>query len=345
MTKHLYIDFSHMCHRMIWSVREEVKQIELENKGKDEEDQVDKWGILRHVVLSNVFDFIDHFKPDEVIIACDTGSSWRKDIFEPYKGNRKAKRDEDDFDWKGFYELMHSLAEDISNHFPIIVLGIPRIEADDIISYLTTVNHHDNEIVLLTSDQDFFQLMRYDNVMMYDPIKKKTYNMSRGEALHELEKKILIGDKSDNIPNCRPRLGPKTAEKILLNEQLDELLENKEFKKRYDENTALIDLTKCPQEYLTQIKEVLRDYEVVGSIKAIFNYFLDHGLRDLSGRCEHIGKSLKPLIAYHESLGLPTKPEIECYARSANFAEASTSSSDKNEDDFKNTKFGKLFDY
>lgn len=52
----------------------------------------------------------------------------------------------------------------------VTVLRNPTAEADDMIAIFIEAHPDDNH-VLISSDSDFFQLLRYPNVMLYDPVK------------------------------------------------------------------------------------------------------------------------------------------------------------------------------
>lgn len=51
------------------------------------------------------------------------------------------------------------------------------MEADDIIAGLVNVYDDDTTNIIVSSDKDFMQLIR-DNVILFDPVSKKTRNLS-----------------------------------------------------------------------------------------------------------------------------------------------------------------------
>jgi DNA polymerase-1 len=94
-------------------------------------------------------------------------------------------------------------------------------EADDIVAILARqAARQDSDVVIVSSDKDFFQLLD-DRIMMLRPP-----DMSRLMDAAGVEKKIgvwptqvvewlsLVGDSSDNIPGV-PGVGAKTAAKLL----------------------------------------------------------------------------------------------------------------------------------
>ena len=268
---------------------------------------VDPFGILRHQVLTDIFDNIQKYQPDHVVIACDHKKTWRKKFYEAYKGQRKDKRDQDAFDFEAFYAFMNQFIVELQTVMPFMTLQVPNLEGDDIIAQLVKRNHQDNEIIFVTADHDYYQLMQYDNVKMYDPLKKELIEKTRAEALNDLEVKILMGDKSDNIPGCAPRLGEKTAIKLLLGDPitkksgktLSDLMEEEEFKKNYTRNSRLINLNNCPVELVDRLMKAVDEYEFVG-LKNVFEYFMNNRLKELMGKSSMIGKDLKRLVEYNK---------------------------------------------
>lgn len=100
----------------------------------------------------------------------------------------------------------------------------------------------------------------------------------------DLQIKILVGDKSDNIPQVKPKMGPKTAEKAL--KDLDSLWEGEngaEYKDKYILNKQLIDLDLIPTEIQNKIKELYFENES-GSFsgRKVYDFFskrMPNGLR------------------------------------------------------------------
>jgi len=156
-------------------------------------------------------------KPDEIIIAWDGagGSQKRKEVNPNYKEGRKPIRlnrdvrvltkDEEMQNkvWQQF-RLMEML-----NHMPVIQLMAERVEADDVISYITqSPNYKGWQKIIISSDKDFFQLCDEETVL-YRPIQKKFVNKPR--ILEEFKihptnfalARAMAGDKSDNLPGVK----------------------------------------------------------------------------------------------------------------------------------------------
>ena len=193
---------------------------------------------------------IKKFKADIVIFCMDTPllNIWRTKLFPDYKGKR---------------ENNIPIILDIRNEMHAIMdrFGIrmkhEHLEADDI-AFLCVKNisnlYPDISINIITSDNDFLQMLTYNNVKIFNGgLKEKT-----GDPITELLLKILIGDKSDNIKGL---CGKQRALKLINDEEmLQEFLQKKENQSIFDLNRKLIDMNNIPAKYQT---EFLKSYKFI----------------------------------------------------------------------------------
>jgi 5'-3' exonuclease len=102
------------------------------------------------------------------------GRSWRKNIFPEYKANRKVtfaqQTPQEQEDHGILLEAFDDFTTYLYNKTNVTVLRNPNAEADDMISVFIEA-HPDDKHILISSDSDFFQLLRHPNVMLYDPVK------------------------------------------------------------------------------------------------------------------------------------------------------------------------------
>ena len=154
--------------------------------------------------------------PSRVVIVFDGEGGYinRRYLYPEYKKNREnltgltnkksfqSKYDEDEAKFNELERLIEYL-----QYLPITLLGMDKTEADDIMAYATKVLYEENtenEIVIMSSDQDFLQLVN-DRVTIYSPTKKKHYYAKEvSEEFKCLPENYLIyktflGDTSDNI--------------------------------------------------------------------------------------------------------------------------------------------------
>jgi ribosomal protein S17E len=248
----ILIDTSHLIMRNLFMNIYEIKE---------------NYNFLYHVVFQNILSFKRDFKASKEnipVYAFDSPNSWRKDFYEKnwrklkdfpivtgYKGQRKL---DETIDWDKVFEIIENIYECLKISTDFKAIKIDKVEADDIIYVGVNEFYKKEPITIISSDKDFIQLLRFDNVKLYDPIKKKYREFEDPE--YYLKKQIIIGDKVDNIPAIKKRVGEKTAEKWLDSGTFEEDLKtNKELYKRYKFNEKLIDLSKIPEKYYNQIKE------------------------------------------------------------------------------------------
>ena len=166
--------------------------------------------------LRSVGHAIKLLSPTRVIIIFDgeAGSTNRKYLYSGYKANRDtgnimnrlsfATKDEEE---ESKYNQLERLIDYLSL-LPITLISMDKLEADDIIGYLSQhiyAEVPDSEQFIMSSDNDFLQLVN-NRVKAYSPTKKKIYHIQ--DVMDEfgihpnnfLLFKTLIGDDSDNIP-------------------------------------------------------------------------------------------------------------------------------------------------
>jgi len=155
-------------------------------------------------------------KPSKIIIAFDSkGDTFRKKLDTAYKAHREGMPDELAMQIKPLHELLINQK--------IEFFAKPGIEGDDIVGILATKHHKKyNQVFIVTSDKDMNQLIR-DNIYIYRYIKKQwtivdanaiktRYGIEPNQFIDYL---ALVGDTADNIPKGIPKIGPKTAVKLM----------------------------------------------------------------------------------------------------------------------------------
>jgi len=251
--------------------------------------------LIRHLTLNSIRMYKNKFKKyGNVILVFDSGDYWRKEKFPQYKGTRRLKQDEKKELWRNLWNIVSTVRDELEDNFPYKVMRVGRAEADDIIAYLAKKYHQTEDIMIVSSDKDFQQLQRYENVKQYSPITKKFIN---GEDPTEyLYQHILKGDSSDGVPNVLSpdntfvdglRQRPLSKKKISewAGPLCEQVLPNDELKRNYQRNKKLIDLQETPKELHL---ECIRTYQDApeGDRSKLLNYFIKNRLNDLM---ENIG--------------------------------------------------------
>ena len=188
--------------------------------------------------LKSVRFTINKFKPTRCVVVFDGkgGSKPRQKIYSQYKAGRKVRsRLNRNVDWAINPQDEHESKKqqigrliEYLEHLPLTILALDRLEADDIISYVTNVTLKDSKTTIMSTDKDFLQLVS-PRVQLYSPTKKITYDeelVKKEFGIYPqnmLTCRVIDGDKSDGIPGVRG-IGIKTLIK-----EFPELTENEKF--------------------------------------------------------------------------------------------------------------------
>lgn len=273
----MIIDFSQIC---ISAITAQLGR----NTNADEK-------LLRHICLLTLKTSLKKFKREypEVIIACDNKNYWRKEKFPYYKANRKDNIKKSELDWKIIFDVLHSMKKEIREYFPYRVMEIDQAEADDIIGVLTEKFSSENKKVMIVSgDKDFIQLLRYDNVKIYDPIRKRY--LSHDNPKVYLQEHVLKGDAGDGIPNVMS--DDKTfiegrRQKPLTTKRMNDILNtspekrNDDIRKNILRNELLIDLSYIPARIQDEINNLYDQEMIVKDKSKLMTYMIRYQLNNL----------------------------------------------------------------
>jgi 5'-3' exonuclease len=227
-------------------------------------------------------------------MAYDTKPSWRYSIYSDYKANRKEARDKAVVDFDKFFPIFNEFTNQIKEVFSTIyILNVDRCEADDIMAILCKQTFKNDQVVIISSDGDMNQLIN-QNIKQYDPIRKKLVECINPQR--ELDIKVITGDKGDNIPPIKKKVGVVTAEKILNNGLDNFLKESDEIKANYIRNKTLIDLNYIPSEIQENIINSYNNYPLKNmESNKILNFFVQNKLMKLMQSWEVFSDNIKSL--------------------------------------------------
>lgn len=276
---------------------------------------------FRYMFLKDLYFFITKHRPTEIVIAIDDrGKNWRHRVFKDYKGKRTYEPDLmfpkgpilevcdpptgmtldnsgecNHLKPQDMYEIYREMVIEISKNFPSVKIMVCKdIEGDDIIA--TYVKHFSSlhECVIVSNDKDFPQLLSRPNVKIWNQHKRSFVKEADPETY--LLVKILVGDKSDNIPNVKYGIGEATAMKYIncvsgakgkYLDGLDGLWKN--HPEAYDQfllNKSLIDMGQIPSEIEESIMSRYSELDMrkIGSqinSRGWLSYIQSHNLRGL----------------------------------------------------------------
>ena len=127
--------------------------------------------------LRGVKNLIDVFRPKKVIVAWEGGGSLRRRAIDPsYKQGRRPVK------LNRWYEDIPSTIENRNYQLntliqflrlgPVCQIYVQDCEADDIIGYLVKYKFTNDNVVIVSSDKDYYQLLS-ENVKVWSPGQKK----------------------------------------------------------------------------------------------------------------------------------------------------------------------------
>ena len=245
--------------------------------------------LLRHTILNSIRMFRNQFTKDfgEMVICCDGKDNWRKKVFPEYKANRRKNREDDPTDWKTLFELLHEMREDISKYFPYKVMHVDEAEADDIIAVIVR-ELSEEPTLILSSDKDFIQLQKFDNVKQWSPLQKK---FIVGDPVESLFDKTIRGDTGDGVPNILSsddtfitegkRQTPVRKKNMeLWRGKKPEDYCNEAMLRNYHRNKTMVDLEETPKSICINIINQYQSQDV-GDRSQLLNYFVDKRLKNL----------------------------------------------------------------
>lgn len=132
---------------------------------------------------------------DEVIVVLSDAKNFRKEVASYYKENRKNIRRP---------MLLAFAKEYMAQKYESLVL--PTLEADDVLGIYTS--KYPEKYVCWSIDKDL------RSIPGFHLIDGRTVEITEEQADLAFYTQALTGDMVDNYPGC-PKVGPKTAEKLL----------------------------------------------------------------------------------------------------------------------------------
>lgn len=247
---------------------------------------------VRHLILNSIRMYNVKYRKEygQMVLCCDGGSNWRRDIFPEYKQKRRDARnavvdpdaipEKDPVDWDEFFRVLNLVRDEIASNLPIKVLRVEGTEADDIIGTIVRSTQefgsHD-EIMIVSSDHDFIQLQTFGNVSQFSPATKKIIRETPKNVERYAFEQILRGCGGDGVPNILSpdkvfitegaRQTPLSSKKIdalweaKQSGNLDKALADMGVAATYARNYAMIDLVNAsamPEHFNKLILEALQ---------------------------------------------------------------------------------------
>ena len=244
--------------------------------------------MIRHMILNSIRMYNKKYRNEygQMVRCVDGMNTWRKEYFPLYKAHRKKNRAESGQDWNEIFRILNLIREEISQNLPYKVIHLEGCEADDVIGTLAMQTQEFGQhepVMIISSDKDFIQLHKYNNVKQYSPIQKKMVTDSNPRTY--CFEHICRGDKGDGIPNVLSpdnaimdeiRQTPMTKKKIQYwaenSDNLKDVMTHDEYR-NYQRNTTLIDLAKIPETIQENVINTFNGQKVPMKMK-VLNYLI-----------------------------------------------------------------------
>ena len=200
------IDSNYLCYRAFFTTPE-LKHGNI------------KTGII-FGFLNQLLNIGKSVKADQYVFVWDSKKSIRKNHCSFYKEKRKNNSDEDEEQWAEAFKQFNLLRKEILPEIGFQNLIQSGYEADDIIASIVQ-NNSDHEFIIVTNDDDLFQLLDYADIYNLGSnkfITKDSFAEEYGiEPSRWAEVKAVAGCSSDSIPGVQG-VGEKKAISYLTGE-------------------------------------------------------------------------------------------------------------------------------
>lgn len=265
------------CDYVIFDLNSVLHRTFFANKDEDEDALV---GLAVHVGLTTLNKYFKMVNPRRKVIVAFDRSSWRKEYTAsekclsqiPYKGNRrKDMTPTQAAKFERYINHVKELEKLITNHSTIVTLAGDGLEADDLIAGFCQI-YNEEEIVVVSTDSDLWQLMKYPNVRCLSPATGEFASLKDygDDANYYLFQKCIRGDmQSDNIRSAYPRVQTKRILKAYTDEYERVALMKETWTDQngkvvlvedaFKENQLLIDLEKQPNEIRMHIYNTVEE--------------------------------------------------------------------------------------
>lgn len=266
--------------------------------------------LLKHSILYSILTIKKKFEKkfgDNVVISCDFGSHyWRKDVFGNYKSGRKETRDKSTMNWKLVFDTINELRAELDDNFNYKIMHVDGAESDDIIGVLakwSQTNYIDKgfisdeikPILIVSTDKDFIQLHKHDNITQWNPTTKKIIDKEKNVASF-INCHIAKGDSGDYIPNClsadnvfvdKIRQTPVSKKRLAEFAEIGiEACRTDTERRNWARNELLISFDKIPDNIYTAIVQEYEKEKPCYTREKLYNYFIKNKMKLLINEIE-----------------------------------------------------------
>lgn len=268
--------------------------------------------MVMHSCLLMMLKWKNKVKADNVIAAFEGGNNWRKKFTEERNSIRQYKG-------QRVYDPMYAELRDmlpkfntlLNEHSAMTVFSVHKMEADDVIAAFCQLEANNNhQVTIVSSDQDYIQLLKNPAVKLMNPVSGKYRNTPDDPKYVEdidywLFLKLIRGDTGDNVPSAFPRVREVKLKEAfsdsykmlnLLNESWTDINGNENIvKDKLEENRILMDLACQPADIRSELENGVRQQWLANKKYNHIKFLSGLGKLGLESIASDIDK-LKPLL-------------------------------------------------
>lgn len=172
---------------------------------------------------------MEHLGADRmtVVLSGASGDNFRKELYEPYKGDRPTERPPLLDELKAFLLLNYECVQ------------VPLLEADDVLGLMSSEPQTAEKRIIVTIDKDLMQIPG----RIFNPSKWQdgVTTVTREAGDLKFYEQWMTGDSTDCYPGI-PGVGPKKAEKVIA-----------EARRMFEELEEMVPLNKLLEEAILQL--------------------------------------------------------------------------------------------
>jgi hypothetical protein len=234
----------------------------------------DKAGLALHSCLVTLNKWYKQIKPDQIAVVFEGSKNWRKTYTASpeciskigYKANRVK-----DPSMAHLYEVLTDFENLVRANSSIICLQNDLVEGDDLIAGFVQ-KYVGDEVVILSGDKDFCQLLKHKNVTLLNPEKGIPRTVEDPEYF--MFEKCFRGDNGDNVRSAYPNVRATRLKKAFVDEyELYKIMNETWSKfdpstdteivysvgKLFEENNILMNLEAQPEHIRTVIESAIEE--------------------------------------------------------------------------------------
>lgn len=273
-------------------------------------DPADKAGLALHSCLVTMNKWYNQVKPNQIIVTFEGSKNWRKTYTASEKSiakvGYKANRVRDPA-MDHLYQVLNDFENMARQHSAIICLSHELLEGDDLVAgaaqYFSSLG---DEVVILSGDADFIQLLKYQGVTLLNPDKGIVREHEDPEFF--MFEKCFRGDSGDNVRSAFPNVRKKRLEKAFVDEYECTQIMNETWKfvhpdtqeeivyrvgDLFEENQILMNLERQPPEIRDIIFSTVEEALMTHGKFSMFAFSKFLGQHQLNKIAENVDKFIK----------------------------------------------------